>query len=167
MSIRKLVLLAVAAALVVTGGLSFAGVSGDDGDRLVAELSGAEEVPGPGDEDGTGRAKVTLGEDEACFKIRWEDIGAPTAAHIHEGEEGVAGPIVVPLFVGTSPLPDTITKVAGCAPADPAVIDAIEDDPGAYYVNVHNADFPGGAIRGQLEFESDDDDEDDDSDDDD
>ena len=28
---------------------------------------------------------------------------------------------------------------------------AIERNPGAFYVNIHNAQFPPGAIRGQLE----------------
>jgi hypothetical protein len=26
----------------------------------------------------------------------------------------------------------------------------VSANPGKYYVNVHNADFPGGAVRGQL-----------------
>jgi CHRD domain-containing protein len=167
MSIRKLVLIALTVVLAVTGAVTFAGATGDD-DRLIARLTGAEEVPGPGDDDGSGRAVIELGEDEVCFTVRWKNIASPTAAHIHVGEAGVAGDIVVGLFMGTTPLPETISRVGGCVAADPAVIDAIEDNPSGYYVNVHNADFPGGAIRGQLESESDDDhDEDDDSDDDD
>jgi hypothetical protein len=33
---------------------------------------------------------------------------------------------------------------------DPGLIKAIRQNPSAYYVNVHNADFPAGAVRGQL-----------------
>jgi hypothetical protein len=38
----------------------------------------------------------------------------------------------------------------GCAKADAPVIIAIIKDPAGYYVNVHNAAFPKGAVRGQL-----------------
>jgi len=34
--------------------------------------------------------------------------------------------------------------------ADRELILAIIQDPGAYYFNVHNATYPGGALRGQL-----------------
>jgi hypothetical protein len=40
--------------------------------------------------------------------------------------------------------------VKGCTRADAAVIIAIMQDPARYYVNVHNAAFPKGAVRGQL-----------------
>ena len=39
----------------------------------------------------------------------------------------------------------------GCTSGqDAAALQAIIDGPAGYYVNVHNADFPGGAVRGQL-----------------
>lgn len=150
MRTRKLVLLALVCLVAVTAALMTTGVSGASSTELSARLTGDTEVPGPGDEDGRGRAQIRLGEDEVCFRLSWENIAAPTMAHIHVGEAGVAGPIVVGLFMDDDPLPDTIDRVGGCAPADPAVIDAIEADPSGYYVNIHNVDFPAGAIRGQL-----------------
>ena len=39
---------------------------------------------------------------------------------------------------------------SGCASADDAVTSAILANPAGYYVNIHNADFPDGAVRGQL-----------------
>ena len=116
---------------------------------LAASLTGRQEVPGPGDPDGSGRALVRLSGDQACFVLKWSRISAPMAAHIHVGRRGVAGVVVLGFFQGQ--LPDTLNAVAGCAPADPAVVEAITANPRGYYVNVHTADFPDGAIRGQLE----------------
>ncbi|MGQ0834273.1 MAG: CHRD domain-containing protein [Gammaproteobacteria bacterium] len=110
-------------------------------------LSGAEEIPGPGDADGAGTAQVTLDESkgEVCYELNVENIQAATAAHIHTGAAGSAGDVAVPLGApaeGTS---------KGCATADAAVVRDIAQNPANYYVNVHNAEFPQGALRGQLQ----------------
>ena len=105
---------------------------------------GAEEVPDPGDPDGAGDAVVTFRAGQVCYQISTQNIGDATLAHIHEGGKGVAGPIVVtfdPPVGGAS---------MGCIDADPALITRIEADPAGFYVNVHTAEFPKGAIRGQL-----------------
>lgn len=62
-------------------------------------LTGSAEVPGPGDSDGTGSATVTVNvsKKQVCYEISVSGIGTPTAAHIHEGITGVAGPPVVTL----------------------------------------------------------------------
>src|SRR5919109_1543538 len=101
---------------------------------LAASITGALAVPGPGDPDGSGRAVVRLSGDQACFLLKWSRIGAPFASHIHIGRRGVPGPVVLPFFEGQ--LPDTLNAVAGCAPADPAVVDAIVAHPRAYHVNI-------------------------------
>jgi hypothetical protein len=121
--------------------------------RLAATLDGDNEIPGPGDPDGRGRAFVRLAGGKACFVLEWSKITAPTAAHIHSGRAGVAGPVVVLFFqpaVNAASLPDTLDSVAGCVAVDPAVARKIAAHPGDYYVNIHTADFGDGAIRGQL-----------------
>ena len=121
--------------------------------RLAASLKGANEVPGPGDPDGRGSAFVRLTRDKACFVLEWSKITAPTAAHIHSGKAGVAGPVVVLFFqpaINAASLPDTLDSVAGCVAVDPAVARKIAASPRDYYVNIHTADFAPGAIRGQL-----------------
>jgi CHRD domain len=115
---------------------------------LAASLTGRQEVPGPGDPDGSGRALVRLSGDQACFVLKWSRISAPMAGHIHVGRRGVSGGVVVGFFQGQ--LPDTLNAVAGCAPANPADVDAIAANPSGFYVNIHTTDFPDGAIRGQL-----------------
>jgi hypothetical protein len=111
-------------------------------------MTGDQEVPGPGDPDGRGRARISLYTDLdiVCWKIQVIRIELPaTAAHIHEGAAGVSGGIVVTLAA-----PDESGVSQGCTAADGATIDAIIADPAGYYVNVHNIPYPAGAIRGQL-----------------
>jgi hypothetical protein len=127
--------------------------------KLTANMNGAQEIDpntgenGAGDSDGRGKARITLrpNRDQVCFRLSWRNIGSPTMAHIHAGERGTNGDIVVTLFSQASPLPDSINAVGGCANDVPdETSDQIDDNPGDFYVNVHNQDFPGGAIRGQL-----------------
>ncbi|HEY5877535.1 MAG TPA: CHRD domain-containing protein [Nakamurella sp.] len=110
-------------------------------------MTGAQEVPGPGDPDGSGTAALRLnpGLGLVCFELTVTGIAPATAAHIHVGAAGAAGPVVV----GLNP-PPTTGASSGCVSADRAVIRAILVDPASYYVNVHNAQFPAGALRGQL-----------------
>lgn len=127
----------------LAGALGATAYAGDVGGRpLYAVLTGAAEIPGPGDTDGAGTARITInpGKDQVCWTLTWNMIAAPTAAHIHVGDATSAGAPVVPL--------DPIAS--GCASADDAVTSAILANPAGYYVNIHNADFPGGAVRGQL-----------------
>ena len=109
-------------------------------------LSGANEIPGPGDSDGSGVAVVTISGTTINWVILVSKIDAPTLAHIHRGGPSVAGPVVVnfnPTFAGG-------TASGSVAGVDQALINEIAGNPAGFYVNVHNAVFPNGAIRGQL-----------------
>lgn len=122
--------------------------AGQTGGRpLSAHLTGAAEKPNPGDPDGAGHAtfRVNVGQNQVCYEVMVEKIAVATAAHIHKGGPTEAGPPVVPLKA-----PDATGKVKDCATADKAVVQAIQQNPAGYYVNVHNAEFPAGAVRGQL-----------------
>ena len=107
-------------------------------------FSGAAEVPGPGDPDGGGAALLHISSTQVCYKLGVVNIAPATAAHIHLGAAGVAGPVVVSLQ------PPTSGASKACATVAPALASAIIANPANYYVNVHNAAYPGGAIRGQL-----------------
>ena len=119
---------------------------------LSANLSGAKEVPGPGDPDGQARAVVRLSGDQVCFALRWSGITAPNAAHIHLGGADVAGPVVVRFFgdpAGPSVIPDTVTSVRGCVTADPALVAPIARHPRLLHQHPHPR-LPGRRGRGQL-----------------
>lgn len=125
----------------------FGTVLADDGGRPFATtLTGAAEVPGPGDPDGSGTAVLRLnpGQEEICYELTVTGIAPARAAHIHVGTADVAGPVVVGLQ------PPTNGSSSACASASRELILAIIQNPEQYYVNVHNADFPAGALRGQL-----------------
>lgn len=114
--------------------------------KMVTKMNGAAEIPGPGDPDGSGTATVTVNaaKGEVCYTLSVDGIDAATMAHIHKGATGVAGPPVVTLDA-----PATGTS-EGCKATDAAVVAALIANPADYYVNVHNAAFPKGAVRGQL-----------------
>lgn len=112
-----------------------------------AWMSGDQEVPHKGDPDGKGHTKVTLNteKNEVCAEIHVAYIQPATAAHIHEGDKGVAGPVVVPL-----PTPNQDGYAQGCVALDHEKVKQISQNPSHFYVNVHNAEYPDGAVRGQL-----------------
>jgi len=114
---------------------------------LSAHLMGSAEKPSVGDADGMGHAtlKVDVAKSQVCYTLMVEGIASATMAHIHKGPGGSAGPVAVPLTA-----PDASGKSAGGATADPAVLTDLLANPTGYYVNVHNAEFRAGAIRGQL-----------------
>jgi hypothetical protein len=116
------------------------------GRPLTTNLTGAAEVPGPGDADGAGTFKVTLnpGQNQICYELAVSNIAVATAAHIHTGAADVAGPVLVTLKTPSD------GPVKECVELDQEKIKLIIKKPGDYYVNVHNAEFPGGAVRGQL-----------------
>jgi hypothetical protein len=111
-----------------------------------AQLTGEQEVPGPGDPNGFGTATIALfpSSGKICYVLTAFRIAPANAAHIHEGPAGVAGPVVVALR------PPTFGLSGGCTSADPELVGDIAANPTEYYVNVHNQPFPDGAIRGQL-----------------
>lgn len=145
--------LAASVAVAAAGVAGIASVAGADGGgrRLSTDLNGAEEFPGPGDANATGLADLRLnqGQGEICFDLSWADIdGTVFAAHIHVGAAGDAGPIVVPLFMGSFSGTDAVSD---CVDVDAELVKAIRQHPSAYYVNVHSTpSFPAGAVRGQL-----------------
>lgn len=108
---------------------------------LHATLTGNAETP-KGDPDGRGTAEVKVTGAKVCWEIHATRVGTLTAAHLHKGRPGVAGPVAVPF--GAS------FRSKGCTTVSKAVAAAILRSPGAYYVNVHNARYPAGALRGQL-----------------
>jgi hypothetical protein len=109
---------------------------------LKATLAGRADT----DADGTGTATVTVDttKNEVCYTLAVSGIDPATMAHIHKGAAGASGPVVVPFD------PPTSGSSEGCKPVTAEVSGAIAASPGDYYVNVHNAAFPKGAIRGQL-----------------
>jgi CHRD domain len=137
---------AVVAIATALAALTVVAVAGAGGAPQSATLTGAAEVPGPGDPDGSGSASLRLnpGQEEICYELTVSNIAPATAAHIHRGAPDVAGPVVVPLDAPTS------GSSSACATVDRDLVLEILMNPAAFYVNVHNMDFPAGAIRGQL-----------------
>lgn len=93
---------------------------------------------------GMGRATVTLNDAQTALTINvtYSGLSGPaTAAHIHRGAAGTAGPVVFPFGSIASPISDSWNLTAA---------DASDFLAGNLYVNIHTAQYPGGEIRGQL-----------------
>ncbi len=84
---------------------------------------------------------INPGLGQVCWTIEVEGVDPILAAHIHVAPADTTGPVLVPLSPYTG----------GCTVVDRDLALAIILNPDAYYVNVHNAEFQGGALRGQLD----------------
>jgi hypothetical protein len=146
---RRTFLIGMCAGLVAALVLSVGALAKDGGRPFTTALTGAAEVPGPGDPDGSGTALLRLnpGLEQVCFELSVSDITLPTTgAHIHVGTATEAGPVVVGLIP-----PDASGTSSGCVSADADLIKAILQNPENYYVNVHTVPlYAAGAVRGQL-----------------
>ena len=105
--------------------------------RLEAQLKPS------GDPDGSGEAHFRLFKARrmVCANVEWHNIATPDAAHIHRRSDGG-------IVVG---LTGSVTGGRHCARhVSGKLIGRILAHPRRYYFNVHNADFPAGAIQGTL-----------------
>ena len=133
--------------LVSVAALAFALPASAGGKPFRLTLTGAAEVPGPGDPDGTGTAMFTInrGTGTICWEVTVEDILLPAiAAHIHEVPPD-PGPVVVPITA-----PDANGHSSGCTSVDRELAKEISMNPSSFYFNVHTSDFQPGALRAQL-----------------
>ncbi|WP_336345133.1 CHRD domain-containing protein [Halalkalicoccus ordinarius] len=167
---RRQVLSATGAAIVgsmAMSGQAAASSHGDQPGTYSAELSGDAEVP-PVETDASGHATFEANEDETAveYEVHVESICNVTQAHVHLGEEGENGPVVVWLYPEEGAEPEliegrfdgtlaegTITEDDFVGPLEGAsfeeAAETLESEGG--YVNVHTEQHPGGEIRGQIE----------------
>jgi hypothetical protein len=118
------------------------------GTEFSVALTGEAETPA-GEPAGTGTATFHLrrNQGQVCFTMQVQAITLPSVgSHIHSGAAGTAGPIVVQLRA-----PNSSGTSSGCVTASRAVVNQILGNPTGFYANVHTTDFPGGAVRGQLQ----------------
>ena len=142
---RPLVLLCAVAMGVSSLAVASSAAAAGGGKQLSTTLSGAEETAAA-DVDGSGTAtlRIQASKGQVCYTLDVSDIEPATAAHIHQAPAGVNGPVVVPLT------PPTEGTSSGCVEVLLSLARDILRNPEDYYVNVHNADYPAGAVRGQL-----------------
>jgi len=136
------------------------------GETFQAKLDSKSEVPPPTLDSGaspSGTATFTLQGATVAYKLSAAGLsGPPTAAHIHLGAAGAAGPVIVPLAVAAGSSPGTATgegtfdatgvkgkKADGSAMSLDEVLAAMRS--GGAYVNVHTANNKPGEVRGQIE----------------
>ena len=127
-----------------------------------AELTGGEEVP-PVDTNATGIANLQNNVQTINYQLSVNDLVNVTQAHIHRGEEGENGKIVVTLYnttMPTGPMSGLLSQgnITAANLVGPLAGQQLTDlvsimDNGTAYVNGHTKDFPLGEIRGQIAAE--------------
>jgi hypothetical protein len=181
---KRLLTIAASLALVAAVGVGFAGAQ-DYGDQkakeggkksrqstkwkksqsaLSAYLTGQAEVnddgqDGAGDPNAKGTASFLVADEQTlCYGFAIRGADDPAAVHIHKGNAGENGDIVIPF---DNPPKDANGQPAGDPGAssgcktleEQSELDALRrilTNPKGYYVNIHTASFPDGAVRGQL-----------------
>ncbi|MEU4997507.1 CHRD domain-containing protein [Streptomyces sp. NPDC021622] len=158
---RRRALLASGIAVAASAGVALATVPAaaadtgtTSGSIFVASLNGANEVPvqgGPavGDKDGSALEFIQVKGDQVSVTVKWRGTDRPTALHIHQGERGANGGVKVDFtkLLGQS----KGHRVTGTVQVkDAALLEELKRNPGGFYANLHTAEFPGGAVRGQL-----------------
>ncbi|MCG7202871.1 CHRD domain-containing protein [Streptomyces arenae] len=121
---------------------------------LAASLRGADEVPvagkpAVGDKDGAALEFIQVKGDKVTVAVTWRGTGRPTDLHIHQGAKGTNGGVVIDFGKVLKKIKGH-TATGSVKVTDQALLGRLTADPGAFYANLHTAEFPGGAVRGQL-----------------
>ncbi len=118
---------------------------------FAAGLLGRNEVPEPGkkvnDRNGIAAAKFRISGNRFYYFVQWRNTGKPTAFHIHRGRAGVNGPVVIDLLSKGTIRGNTSS---GSVLVKSSLLKGIKKNPRNWYANLHTAQFPDGAVRGQL-----------------
>jgi CHRD domain len=129
-----------------------------------AYLNGRAEIGedgrrGAGDPDASGTAVFQIVDGQTIsYGFTLDNTDTPQIVHIHRGAPDVNGPPViafanVPKDANGQPAGDpgasSGTKTL-TTPEEIAALKRIRKNPRNYYVNMHTAEFPDGAVRGQL-----------------
>jgi hypothetical protein len=128
--------------------------------KAVANLSGQEEVP-PVQTQATGTAEFTLmGMESVNYTVNASNIQGATAGHIHLGNPGENGPIVITLFKYDTPMNQvseagsfTAAGQEGPMAGQPFQELGTAALNGNLYVNIHTETNPNGEIRGQIQVQ--------------
>lgn len=139
----KKIIVAICVLPLLVGGIALAHVA-----EHRTGLSGENVIPGPGDQDASGRVRIRSASEAetVCYKIFFKGMRKPTSGHIHLGGKDEEGEKVVKLFASKN---GKSSPIEGCRHKLPgAVIEQFHDNPS--YVDLHNGPHPEGAVRGQL-----------------
>jgi hypothetical protein len=130
-------------------------------ERFIIEMTGFEEVPPVNNTSAIGIAEFKLGQDNIMYTVNVTDIENVTAAHIHRGQVGENGPIVITLFKSETPTTAMATEVLSEGNITATNLEgpmagqllsnltsAMQNE--QTYVNVHTQQNPNGEIRGQI-----------------
>jgi len=128
-------------------------------------LKGSQEVPQNKDQKGSARGSVTFdltrnasgaitaGDVVFSFNYSFASPTTVTGLHIHPGAKGATGAPLIGAALSANDAADAdgvgnITSVV--TGTSPATLQAILDNPRAYYVNLHTPAKPNGALREQM-----------------
>ncbi|MBW4936638.1 CHRD domain-containing protein [Marinobacter sp. F4206] len=142
-------------------GLTSTAHAGHTNHVLTTQLSAKEMVGSKGDSNGKGHAHVFGIDGDAttlCYVIQVEGIQAVPvkegmAAHIHEAGKGMNGaPVAALAGPEDGDAADCLTEgEKGKFPTgEKGIVKRILENPADFYINIHNPEYPDGAIRGQL-----------------
>ena len=151
-------ILVVLALIGLLSGVLISRAGADTEAKFTTTLTALNPVTGTvtGDPDGSGKAEFTFDTEQGtvCYELEVEGISEPVepapgvgSVHIHFL---ATGGIAVDLEADFQPDQSDEFKASGCVEVDSALLQAILENPDQFYVNIHNVQFPGGALFGLL-----------------
>ena len=109
----------------------------------------------PCDPDGSGTAVITIdpGSGSVCGTFNWTNVAAPVGfGHIHQAAPGQPENVgfTINLFGPPTNPAGFPSGTSGCFGVGKIVAQQMVKYPYMFMVTIHNTEYPGGAIRGQL-----------------